>query len=142
MSWGDLLSIDFLKFALPAAGAVWAWLSNERRRRVWRDYQRKEQRYRQLMRSLRGFYVADADRSKKQAFLDQVNLCWLYCPDDVIRKLYAFLDTVSAAGRKEDREKELALAEVIAAIRGDLIYRRPVRRTSLTAADFRHLTAT
>lgn len=52
----DLLSADFLKFFVPLAGAVLAWFMNERRRRAWEEYLRKEERYRALLRTLSGFY--------------------------------------------------------------------------------------
>ena len=71
------------------------------------------------MRCLRGFYsgIENADRLKGE-FLDQLNQCWLYCPDEV---------------------KEKAMGEFIAAIRKDLLSRVLVRCTKLIGEDFRHL---
>jgi hypothetical protein len=78
----------------PVLAAIVAWNLNERGRRRRDEYVRREARYQRLISALRGFYVATVDRSMRQEFLDQVNLCWLYCPDEVVRSAYGFLDTV------------------------------------------------
>ncbi|MES2229626.1 MAG: hypothetical protein V4540_17935 [Pseudomonadota bacterium] len=134
-----LSSSDFWKFALPLLGAVVAWFTNEWRKRVADQYQRKEANYKELVRSLRGFYVgaANADELKLE-FLNQLNISWLYCPDEVIQKGYAFLETVHAREAKSDEEKQLAFGAFVAAIRKDLLSRSLVHRTQLSAADFKH----
>ncbi len=134
-------SVDFWKFVLPLVGAIIAWFVNEWRKRLWKQYQRKEASYKELVRCLRGFYVgaSDADRLKRD-FLDQLNQCWLYCPDDVIKKGYEFLDTVDASKPiQPDDVKQKAMGEFIAAVRKDLLARKLVRYTKLTGSDFRHL---
>jgi len=135
-----LSSVDFWKFALPLLGAVIAWFANEWRKRISDQYQRKEANYKELLRSLRGFYVgaSDADELKRE-FLNQLNIAWLYCPDDVIKKGYIFLDTVHAQNVSPDAEKEVALGTFVAAIRCDLLSRKLVRKAKLSPADFRHL---
>lgn len=135
-----LSSVDFWKFALPLLGAVIAWFTNEWRKRIADQYQRKEANYKELLRSLRGFYVgaSNADELKGE-FLNQLNIAWLYCPDDVIKKGYAFLDTVHTQKVSPDAEKESALGAFVAAIRCDLLSRKLVRNTKLSPADFRHL---
>ncbi len=134
-----LSSADFWKFALPLLGAVVAWFANEWRKRVADQYQRKEANYKEMIRSLRGFYegVENADEQKLE-FLNQLNISWLYCPDEVIQKGYAFLETVHAREAKTDDEKQLAFGAFVAAIRSDLLSRRLVQRTSLSAKDLKH----
>jgi len=134
------LSAEFWKFALPLSGAVVAWFVNEWRKRLWEQYQRKETSYKELVRCLRGFYVGaeNAERLKGD-FLNQLNQCWLYCPDEVIKKGYEFLDTVHTKQVHSDDIKEKAMGEFVAAIRQDLLSRKLIRRTDLTGADFRHL---
>jgi len=137
-----LSSADFWKFVIPLCGAVVAWYVNEWRKRVADEYQRKEANYKELIKALRGFYVGapNAD-SLRLKFLNQLNVSWLYCPADVIRKGYAFLDTVHAKQTHSDEEKELAFGSFVAAIREDLLSRRLVRSGGLSAKDFRHLNA-
>lgn len=135
-----LSSVDFWKFALPLFGAVIAWFTNEWRKRIADQYQRKETNYKELLRSLRGFYVgaSNADELKSE-FINQLNIAWLYCPDDIIKKGYAFLDTVHTEKASSDSKKELALGAFVVAIRHDLLSRKLVRKTKLSPTDFRHL---
>ncbi len=78
--------------AAAAVGAASAWLLDRKQRRVTEEYQRNEERYRELLLALPGFYVGNLKTERREAFLNQVNLCWLYCSDEVIKKAYAFLD--------------------------------------------------
>ena len=137
-----LLSVHYWKFALPLFGAIIAWFANEWRKRLMEQYQRKEASYKNLVRSLRGFYEDDFSEEKRAEFLDELNQCWLYCPDDVITRGYRFLDTVHTQQVSTDQVKEKAMGEFIAAIRRDLLSRKLVRKTTLTHDDFRRFTVT
>lgn len=136
----ELLSPNFLKIFIPLVGAIIAWFANEWRKRVWDEYQRKEAKYQALLESLEGFYTSvDPSKAKtlKQAFLNHLNLCWLYCPDNVIEKAYVFLSCVHTDVRCTDDQKEKALGEFVLAIRQDLLSRKVVRKTSLKPDDFK-----
>ena len=88
MSWSDLL-----KIMIPVVVAVIGWLLNEYSKRQWERYKKKEDRYVALVESLKGFYsnTGQTDvKGKKEEFLKQLDLCWLYCPDKVIQKAYNF----------------------------------------------------
>jgi hypothetical protein len=141
MDWSATL--DFLKFFLPLAGAAFAWFWNERSRRISDEYERKEQKYAVLIECLQGFYshVSGGQRGRelKAQFLSELNKCWLYCPDEVIGKAYAFLEKVHTDGQYPDEMKERAVGELILAIRIDLLSRKPVRKTKLSPSDFKHL---
>jgi hypothetical protein len=78
-------------------------------------------------------------RQLKARFLQELNKCWLYCPDEVIQEAYAFRNTVHTKAQHSDEVKERAVGELMIAIRKDLLARVPVRATALTAADFQHL---
>ncbi|HVL34830.1 MAG TPA: hypothetical protein VM489_04085 [Burkholderiales bacterium] len=137
--------LDFLKLFLPLAGAAFAWYWNERRKIIAAEFERKAEKYAALIESLQGFYVAtDADRSRelKAKFLSELNKSWLYCPDEVIRKAYAFLEKVHTDARHSDEVKENAAGELMVAVRKDLLGRKRVRSTQLTANDFKHLRVT
>jgi len=135
-----LTSVDFWKFAAPLFGAIVAWFVNEWRKRVWEQYQRKEESYRELLRCLRGFYIGASNANELKAeFLNQLNRCWLYCPDDVILKGYAFLDTVHTSNLSTHEVKEKAMGDFVASIRNDLLSRKLVSSTNLSGNDFRHL---
>ena len=135
-------SADFWKFAAPLLGAVFAWFINEWRKRLADQYQRKEANYKELLKSFRGFYVgAQNSETLKAEFLNQLNTAWLYCPDEVIKKGYAFLSTVHVKALHTDEQKEAAMGEFVLEIRKDLLSRKLVHSTALTASDFRHLNA-
>jgi hypothetical protein len=149
----QFLSIGFLKFFLPLLGAIFAWFWtifawfwNEQWKRAADEYVRKEKQYEALVDSLAGFYKRATelpeDRELKGRFLQELNKCWLYCPDEVIKKAYAFLATVQTGKVHTDAEKERALGEFMVAIRRDLLSRRRSKATRLTASDFKHLRPT
>ena len=135
-------SPEFWKIALPALAAIVAWFFNERSKLAWEQYKRKEENYKELLRCLKGFYVATQDRELKNQFLHQLNLLWLYAPDHVIRTAYGFLDKVKTGVAVPDQEKELACGAVVEAVRKDLLARSVVKKSELGARDFRHFTAT
>lgn len=142
-----LASPDFLKVFLPLAGGVVAWLANEHRKRVWEEYKRKEEKYVALLSALKGFYIsanAETGKQHKQRFLDELDACWLYCPDNVIRKGYAFLSSVHTGQKQSHEEKERALGEFVLAIRHDLFGKRffVMKRTDLKPEDFKILKPT
>jgi hypothetical protein len=86
--------------------------------------------------------VTTQDPNLKEEFIYQVNLCWLYTPDKVIQKAYAFLDKVSVGANSTDEEKESAVGALVAAIRKDLLSRKVVGKTTLQASDYKHLKST
>ena len=139
----DILSdVGFWKIAAPIAFAIAAWILNERAKRTWEEYKRKEERYIELLRTFKGFYAASEDTLLKEEFLLQLNMCWLYAPDEIIEHGYKFLDKIKVGAMSTDMEKERAAGELFAAIRRDLISRRLVKSTRLGGKDYRHLRAT
>lgn len=138
-----ITSVEFWKFAAPLFGAIVAWFVNEWRKRIWEQYQRKEESYKELLRCLKGFYIgANNANELKAEFLTQLNRCWLYCPDDVILKGYAFLNTVHAKNVLSDEVKEKAMGDFVSSIRNDLLSRKLVKETNLSGKDFKHLNTT
>jgi len=79
-----------------------------------------------------GFYIGAHDEKKKSDFVEQLKLCWLYCPDEVIKKAYAFLDAINSA-QKTLEEKNLSLGDFVVAILKDLFSRKITRKTKLTS---------
>jgi len=138
-----ITSVEFWKFVIPLFGAIIAWFINEWRKRIWAQYQRKEESYRELLRCLKGFYIGVNNASELKAeFLSELNRCWLYCPDDVISKGYVFLDTVHTENLSPDDVKEKAMGDFVSSIRNDLLSRKLVKETNLSGKDFKHLNTT
>lgn len=128
--------------ALVTIGAGFiTWGLNERSKRRFDDYTRRETRYVELIRTLRGFHVGTEEPDSKKKFLAELELCWLYGSDDVVRAGYAFLATVKTGHVSTDEQKELAVGKLALAIRRDLMRRKPLKRTKLKAAEFEILGA-
>lgn len=136
---------DAVKFALPLTGAAIGWIWNEHRRRVAHEYELKERRYAALIDASQGFYehvpVGQDARGLKTQFLIELNKCWLYCPDDVIRAVYRWLGLLEPGVTSTDEERRCALGQVMLAIRQDLVTRKAVRSTTLTPEEFKLLRA-
>ena len=128
-----------LALLIPLVTAIIAWYVNERSKRSWEEYVRKEQHYSALLRSVRGFYASSADRNLREEFLQQLDLCWLYCPDEVIIKGYAFLDAVHEDSASNPGERDAALGNFVAQIRRDMLHRGLVTQTDLDGSRFRRL---
>jgi len=133
---------------IPLAVAVFGgivslviWSKEQKEKRTFEEYRRKERKYTQLLKNLKGFYVDSFNTDDITAFMDSLNLCWLYCPDEVVKKGYEFLSKVHTNAKYSDEEKELALGSFVLAIRKDLMARKPLNETKLKAEDFKHLKA-
>ena len=137
------VDINFLKFFLPLTGGAFAWYWNEREKRLSEEYQRKEAKYVALIESLKGFYAETSDTEKKlklkDKFLAELDKCWLYCPDEVIKKGYGFLQTVHDGTNLSENVKERAVGELVLSIRKDLLCRKLVRSTHLKSENFKLL---
>jgi hypothetical protein len=128
---------QYLAVLLPLLAAVVAWYVNERSKRAWEEYVRKERNYTALLEALKGFYSASASKDARDAFIQQVNLCWLYCPDQVIQRAYGFLDAVHEQSALSAADRERALGEFVSEIRHDMLTRRIIKRTCLDGSHFR-----
>lgn len=135
----DFLSPDFLKFFIPLVGAVIAWFMNERRRRSWEEYLRKEERYRALLRTLSGFYSHAADAKVREEFLEEYKRCWLYCDDEVIKAANSAMEVMVEGTALPMEQRRERIGEFVLAIRRDLLRRTVTKRTNLRAADYVHI---
>ena len=79
---------------LTFIGGLLTWWLNARSKRIYEEYINKEAKYSELIRSLKGFYIESENKASINEFLDQLKLCWMYCPDEVIWKANGFLKMV------------------------------------------------
>lgn len=132
-------SIDFWKFAAPFFGAILAWIANEWRKQYWELYKRKEESYKELLKSVRGYYDGAVDTKLKAEFLHQLDLCWLYCPDEVIKRGYDFLHLIRDDVGATDNERNKALSEFVLSVRNDIYPKwwMVFKISKLTSEDFK-----
>jgi hypothetical protein len=127
-------------FALGVA--VLGWLLGESGRRRESEYKSRAQRYERLLVLLRGFHETTFSPAQIQEFTDEMNLCWLYCPDEVIAAAYRFVASVETGAGTTSGQRQMAAGEFIAAMRRD-IFRRALLpawgRTKLEGTDWRSL---
>ena len=135
----EFLSADFLKFFVPLLGAVAAWLVNERRRHAWEEYLRKEERYRELLRTLPGFYSYASDPEVRRQFLEEYKRCFLYCSDEVIRAANLAMEGMVEGTQLPNEKRLQRIGDLVLAIRRDLLRRTLTNSTTLTHKDFRHI---
>lgn len=131
MDWTQVIVV-----AVTISAGFATWGLTERNKRRFEDYTRREARYDQLVRSIRGFQAEAGDPEAKQTFLTELELCWLYGSDEVVHAGYAFLDSVKTGQNASDDDRGVAAGALVLAIRKDLIRRAPIRQTDLTASDF------
>ncbi len=135
----DLQIVDSIKILIPVLITLFVWHCDSMEKLKWEQYIRKEKSYSVLIECSRGFYDSSSDSLMKLKFLDELNKCWLYTSDDVIKKGYEFLETVHNNNKFSDKEREQALGDFYVAIRKDLLNREIVESTKLTKDDFKHL---
>jgi hypothetical protein len=134
-----LKSVEFWRVMIPALVAIGAWFWNERSKLVWEQYKRKEENYKELLRSLKGFYLATHDQELIKQFLFQRDMLWLYAPDTVIHIAQTFLEKQSTPDT-QDGDKMNATGTLIVAIRKDLLENKPVKKTGLSPSDYKNYT--
>ena len=130
------LSIILVPF-ISVISVVVGWWLNEWSKRKESELLKKRERYEALILAIKGFYIADGISSTytKQTFINQVNLSWLYCSDEFIKKANEFLDYVSLTEVNQDIGKNL-LGELMVIIRKDF-----KADSLLTAKDFKTFSA-
>ena len=137
-----LTSVDFWKIAAPLFIGIIMWFLNERSKLSWEQYKRKEESYKELVLAVKGFTVQTHSKELKDKYLDQLNICWLYAPYEVIKNGYAFLDSVFIGAEATEEQRQELLGTFILSIRKDLLSRKNTKSTSLTNKSFRTLFAT
>ncbi len=117
-------------------GSVLSWLYNEWQKRKLKLLTEKEERYGKLIKNIRYLSSTSKDVEKGNEFFDEFLLCWMYCPDNIIQKGNAYLDSMNAEKTKviDPKNTEKLKGEFILELRKDL-----KGETKLTSEDLRDL---
>ena len=129
-------SVDFWKIAVPVFLAALVWFLNERSKLRWEQFKRKEENYRALLDSIKGFSAQKMDLKLQNQFVAELNNCWLYAPDFVLEKAYSFLDMGSNIEAYSNEERKLALGNFVAEVRRDLLSRKILKSTVLLGKNY------
>jgi hypothetical protein len=96
-----------------------------------REREQKEERYKGMLMSIKGFYESSQNQKLKEKFIEEMTMAYLYASDQVIQTANKFLDTVKMkAEPSSDEDKRKALAILIIAMRKDL------KKTKLLESEF------
>jgi hypothetical protein len=119
--------------------SVYTWRKNQDVQRAQNEYQRKDQLYREMLKSISTFYKGASPSVGVAQFLEQYRLAWHYAPDDVIGAVGGFLDTQKAdiPAVQKNTLGQQALAELVASVRKDQFTTAKLI-TTLRASDFKH----
>ena len=136
--------MELPEIIITIIGAGFIWFFNAFLDRSRQERKIKTDRYIGLISCLPGFYEGgslneDEKRQAKEEFIKQLSLCWLYCPDEVIRKGNDFLKCVRIGAQpKEKNNKEISLGKFVLAVRRDTLKKRLwfLNKTQLQPEDF------
>ena len=131
--------VVIIPILLSILGSMYIYYLTQQDQQAYEDYKRKEARYVELVSSIKGFSTTQSNSELRQKFIDELNLCWLYCPDEVIKASYNFLNTVTDDVKQNETEQKEALGKLMLTIRKDLISRKILTNTNLTPSDFKLL---
>jgi hypothetical protein len=124
--------LPLIIFATTIFLSILAWYLNERAKRSNKIYLQKETRYLELAELIENLKENEkpGDPDLKPKFIHQINLCWLYCPDNVVRMI---IDLVSKFNNDASQnEREETIADLMVTLRKDL----RKRTTKLNRADY------
>ena len=142
-SWQDKWQVSWLTVVLTV---LLTTLSNflfhvmdQKEKAKWLAYEHKEIRYQNLIRAARVFqtssYLQDSVELNKK-FLEEVDLCLMYCSDDVLRNTWGILDRMRPENRKiyAGDDGTGSLKSLLFAIREDM-FREVGQKTNLKEKD-------
>jgi hypothetical protein len=88
---------------------------------IMREREQKEERYKGMLMSIKGFYEFSKEPQLKEKFIEETTMAYLYASDKVIQKANKFLDMVKTESKpSSDEDKRKALATLIISMRKDL----------------------
>ena len=125
-------------------GGILSWLYNEIQKRRIKLLTEKEKRYENLIRLIRSLGETDDNIVNGNKFIVEFQLCWMYCPDNIITSGNQFLDSMNREKVEIDQNNINKLkGEFILELRKDLMkMSNPILyltrcRTKLKYDDFR-----
>ncbi|MGE0561458.1 MAG: hypothetical protein AB7O47_06545 [Flavobacteriales bacterium] len=127
--------------SLTILGSIYGWYLNNKETREFEIYKRKEERYLNLLKNLKGFYEGNSNDELKTIFIDEYNSCWMYCSDSIIKKGNAFLNSIHTESNTNQKDKQIALAEFVLEMRFDLQKYSSQSNSQLKVEDFKTFTS-
>ncbi|MCK5306828.1 MAG: hypothetical protein KAJ66_06800 [Candidatus Omnitrophica bacterium] len=131
-------NLIYLIFGGVSGYFIKSWLE-KRAERETRIFERKREKYQNLLRYLKGFMEGTANKKDKQLFLNELSESWLYASDSVVLKANKLLDEFihsNEQGHPDDQNTaKNMLGELVLEMRRDLEY----KNTKLKFSNYRIL---
>ena len=125
-----------INFAFSAILIYLGWRFKEQVERSNKIYLQKVERYDKLIELIENLKenMKPGDTELRDKFMHQINLCWLYCPDQVVQKIIDFVlkfndDKVSK------KEREETVGELMITLRRDAQF----KKTKLNRVDYENI---
>jgi len=135
--------LPFLLAFLSILGSVFIWYLNEKSKRKLNIQKQKEERYKKMVICIKAFTTGSPETTLRQEFIDQLNLSWVYCPDEVVKKGTFILETMipneSGTSRYTNEEKVKAIGNFFVEIRKDILNKKPNTKSNLKVEDYKSI---
>ena len=99
-----------------------------------------------MVTCIKSFTRGNTDVQLRQEFIDQLNLSWVYCPDEIIKKGTFILETMipdaNGLSRYTNEQKVNAIGELFVEIRKDILTTSLRTKTKLKAEDYKSIGTT
>jgi hypothetical protein len=121
-------------FIFAASASIIIWYLNERKRRSIQEYKQKEKRYIELIELIEKLKPDEKPSDHlRDEFLHQINLCWLYCPDNVVRKIAELISKLNNDNISQEA-KDSSMNELMITLRKDIR-----KKTKLNQDDYKKI---
>ena len=127
--------ISTLLVAIPIVLGFYQWREQQNDKRKYDLYIKKEQLYLNMQKNLWGFYNGSNDLKKQQAFIENVQAAWLYCPDEIILTCNEFIKSRNQQNLNNQIGLEI-INKLILEMRKDLLANKYLDKTNLFLEDY------
>lgn len=135
--------LPFLIAFLTILGSVLVWYLNEKSKRELNIQKQKEERYKKMVICIKAFTTGNPDVTLRQEFIDQLNLSWVYCPDEVVKKGTFVLETMIpndvGVSIYTNEEKIKAIGDFFVEIRKDILNKSSNTKSNLKVEDYKSI---
>lgn len=136
-NWGDTWRTAVLTTFLALLSTLIMNSCSNREKARWIAYEKKEARYKELLKAARVFQSPNDFKTKLELhkkFLEEVDVCLMYCSDEVLQQTYGFIDRMRPANNYTKEEQDIQLRQMMAAIRRD-VFKELGAKTNFMAKD-------
>ena len=134
LNWSTLISNLLLVTGVFIG--FYKWTEEQKEKRKYDLYIKKEQIYLSLQKNMWGFYDNSFDMKKQQNFVEDIQTAWLYCPDSIIFICNNFIKSRIKNSNISKEEAEKIISKLMLEMRKDLLSNKYLEETNLSTSDY------